>query len=126
MTFEVNGHEYSIRKIDAIKQFHIARRIAPVLGGIMEAQAAGAETMEGFLPAMIEAVGKMSDVDTEYVINNCLLAVQRKHGDGWTAVMSKNGARMFDDMDLKELLTIVGKVIQENMGDFFPSGGISG
>ena len=33
--FEIGGRQFKLNKIDAIKQFHVARRVSPILGDLM-------------------------------------------------------------------------------------------
>lgn len=119
MNFEINGHEYSSRKLDTFKQLHLVRRAAPALGSIVKAQQAGARTIVDYAGPMADAVAGLPEDDFDWVVHTCLGVVQRKQGSNWTAV-DTNATLMFDDIELPELLQILGKVIMENLGRFFP------
>lgn len=138
---EVGGVGYRIERLDAMKQFHVARRIAPVLPALVAAlpsepppnpeAAAEGEAPKG-LPAvtdeffaalgpLTEAVAKMPDEDANFIISTCLGVCLRanKHGTGWSPVMAPNGRLMFQDIELPQMLQLTWAVIEENLGGFF-------
>lgn len=120
--FEINGVQYRSDRMDAKKQFHVARRLAPLLaglGGAIKGEKAG---FAEFVGPIADAVSKMSDEDTDYVIDACLRVVQRQQGQTWQAVTSRGGDLMFDDIDLPVMLRLTVAVIQQSLGGFFPGG----
>jgi hypothetical protein len=134
----VNGSTYRIHKMDVLRQFHVARRLAPVLGGVIEALKAGgldpARMMSGAKPdvdpfAMVEPIGKVlaqiSDEDSEYIIGVCLSCVARAQagGTGYAPVWVPKGGLMFADMQLPEMLQLVWKVLESNLAGFFSGQG---
>lgn len=127
METEINGQQYRTGKLNAIQQFHVARRLAPALWA-MGAAAAGAELTDlsdaGALMKLgpvAEALAKMSDADTEYILKTCMSVVARQQGQGWAAVQAQNGsALMFEDIDLPVMMRLTFVVVQENLGNFFP------
>ncbi|PXV60885.1 hypothetical protein SAMN04487785_11321 [Dyella jiangningensis] len=122
MEFEISGQTYQSGRLNARQQFHVARRLAPVLGGLADASAAGAESFSKFLQPIAEAISGMSDGDCDYVLDTCLSVVRRQQGPSWAPVMSSSKAMMFDDIDMSVMLQLASKVIQENLGNFFPGG----
>ena len=86
MEFELEGRTYRANKIDARTQFHIVRRLAPVLGEIAPALQ-GKGGLDA-LPPLANAVAKLTDSDADYVIFGLLKAVVRKQdqGLGWGPV----------------------------------------
>jgi len=122
MEFEISGQTYRSGKLNARKQFHVARRLAPVLGGLADASAAGAESFSKFLQPIADAISHMSDADCDYVLDNCLAVVSRQQGTAWAPIMASSKAIMFDDIDVGVMLKIAAKVIQGNLGNFFPGG----
>lgn len=115
MEFEIKGQQYRSGKLDAFKQFHVARRLAPLLGGI--AQGGGGD-FSAFLQPMAEAIAHMPDADCDYILNTCLAVVQRQQGNAWASIM-KGKEFMFDDIDMGSMIQITVQVIQENLGGFF-------
>lgn len=142
--FEVNTHKYKTSKMNVMSQWAIARRIAPVVANIMTPDllkqvvslvpksmtidgSSGQPVIEmdkvlelfsGIFQPFIEAISKMSDEDSEFVINHCLAVVHRNTGGGWTAVKPQNSGLMFEDIDMLEMMQIVFRVIIDTVGNF--------
>ena len=138
---EIGGNTYRINSMSAMTQFHVMRKLGPVLPGIVPvlAQAAAAlpqadgqedggamTTVDGVaaiamaaLP-LLDGLAAMADADAEYVINHCLSAVMRRDpgGKSWNAV-SRDGVTMFDDIDLMASMQLVWAVLRENYTSFF-------
>lgn len=119
---EVGGQKYRIGRIDARKQFHVARRLAPLLAGMGESaladKAGGFAAMVGPLTT---ALSSMSDEDVDYVLDACLYVCQRIQPNGQGApVIARSGGMMFEDIDMGQMIQLAVKVIQENLGGFFP------
>lgn len=128
---EFAGNRYSIGRLDAMRQFHVARRVAPVLTRL--ASAGGLSALMGavggddealaakLIPIMEEAstvVSEMKDSEVEYVIFTCLSVVTRFSGTGWAPV-SRGNQLMFADIDMSAMMRLTVETIKENMGDFF-------
>lgn len=121
---EVCGNRYRIGRLGTIQQWHVARRILPIAMAM-----AAAATAEGdrekddvvgvFLP-VAEAFSKMSDADTEYVLNTCLAVCHREHGEGaWQKVMPVPGRFQYEDIDMKAMVQLTAAVIKEHrLADF--------
>ena len=138
---EIGGNTYRINNMPAMTQFHVMRKLGPVLPGIVPvlAQAAAAlpqadgqedggtmTTVDGVAAIamaarpLLDGLAAMADADAEYVINHCLSAVMRRDpgGKSWNAV-SRDGVTMFDDIDLMTSMQIVWAVLRENYTSFF-------
>ena len=123
---EINGINYTIGKLDAFTQLHVARRLAPVLAGMFTAfrhapeiaNAADDSILAMATGPLAETLAKMSNEDVDYVVNACLSVCQRQQAKGWAKVMV-NGSLMFSDIELDALLGLTVAVIQENLGRFF-------
>ena len=86
MEFEINGQIYQSGKMDAFKQFHVSRRLAPVFGGLASSASKEAGDFSQFLQPIAEAVAQMPDTDCDYVLQACLSVANRQHGKGWAPV----------------------------------------
>lgn len=115
MEFEIKGQQYRAGRLDAFKQFHVARRLAPLLGGIAKG---GQGDFSAFLQPMAEALAGMPDADCDFILNTCLAVVQRQQGNAWAPII-KGKELMFEDIDMGSMIQITIKVIQENLGSFF-------
>lgn len=118
MEFELEGRTYRANKIDARTQFHIVRRLAPVLGEIAPALQ-GKGGLEA-LPPLANAVAKLTDSDADYVIFGLLKAVVRKQdqGLGWGPVATGEQL-MYDDITMSLMLKLAWQSFSFNMSGFF-------
>lgn len=137
MEIEISGQRYTVGKMDAFKQYHVARKLAPALfalGGV----AAGLKNLpkddSGKLDitddkAMIvfgpvaQALAGMSEDDSNSVLRACLGVCSRAQGAGWAKVLAPGETLklMFEDIDLSVMFQLAMTVIQENLGNFFPA-----
>jgi hypothetical protein len=78
--------------------------------------------LDGFgqvLQPFADALAAMNDADADYVMDNCLTAVQRQQPTGWARVVSlEQKTLMFQDMDMSVILPLVVQVIVANLGPF--------
>lgn len=129
LEFEISGQRYRAERLDAFKQLHVSRKIAPIIPKLlpMFVKFAGkADALKDDLDGMAEAfeplaqaLAEMPDADCEYVFNACLSVVMRNQQGNWASVWSQ-GAKslMFDDIDLGVMVQIAAKVIWDSLGDF--------
>jgi len=127
-TVKVKGINYRIGKMPALAQFHVSRRLAPILAamGITMSMLKGDKdkppTFEDFAPILApatEILSRMSDADSNYVIFTCLQAVSREQGEGRFAPVSSGTNLMFDDIDMVAMIRLVVETLKENLWDFF-------
>lgn len=121
--FEIGGQNYRIGKLTPFQQFHVVRRLAPVLSGMAMVKEEGDVTFSQLLVPIANAIAKMSDEDCDFILFTCLGVVQRQQQTAWAGVY-RTGTQvlMFDDIDLTSMMQIAVKVIQENLGSFFSAG----
>src|SRR5689334_16802135 len=129
--FDVAGKNYRADKLDVFQQFHVQRKVAPLIpplipvyvkiqamqahGGLTKNLSAIAEVLQPFT----DSIASLPDKDAEYVLSTCLSVVRRQHGDHWAPIWSASAkALMFDDLDLGSALPIVVRVIRANLGPF--------
>ncbi|WP_047236644.1 phage tail assembly chaperone [Chromobacterium subtsugae] len=127
--FELNGAEYRAGKLDAMKQFHLSRRLAPVIpaliplfslaakGGLDNLLSNDTAGVAAAAEPLARALAEMPDDHAEFVIATCMSAVRRRQGDQWSSVWL-NGVCMFDDMELDTILPLVVRVLRDNLGGF--------
>lgn len=126
--FEIAGQKYRAGKLDAFKQFHVSRKISPLLpalvpvflrvtknGGVSKDLSGVAELLTPFA----DGLAGMTDETAEYIISTCLSVIQRKNGDVWAPVWSLSGkCCMFDDVDMGVMIPLIVRVIQDSLGPF--------
>ena len=138
---ELRSVKYRIGRLDAFKQLHVSRRLAPMFFALGQGAAAAANRpepsqlaqenddsvdptvfgtiVEAFKP-VAAALSKMPDDDVEYVIKTCLGVVERQSGAGWAKVLNGQGHLMFNDLEMSDMIQLTRAVIQRNLGNFFP------
>lgn len=129
---EIGGRRYSIGKIPPMTQFHIARRLAPMVAGgaalidVIDAVTRddvplneAAEVLKNLQP-VAEALAKMPDADAEYVVNHCLLVVSRQEepAGNWAPVQPQLGMMMMADMTMPDMLRLAFEVIKDQIAPF--------
>ena len=131
MQCEINGNTYEIGRLNARKQFHCARRIAPLSRALADvwpdlqrlsspdADADESDVLR-LLPSLGEALASLPEKDVDAVLDDCLSVTRRKNagGTGFSPVLSSSGELMFQDMGLAELTQIVWRVLGESLGNF--------
>jgi hypothetical protein len=122
MEFELEGQTYKAEKINAINQFHILRRLMPVLGNV--APFLNNEGLNGFdaLPPLADAIGKLSDSDSEYVIYGLLKSITRKEpsGMGWSQIHNGHDIMFLDiKTNMKIMMSLAINAFKFNMSGFF-------
>lgn len=111
---EIDGQSYMLGQLDAMKQFHVTRRIAPVLAKLRE----GGD--HDIMSVLIMAIGELSDVDSEYVVQTCLAGCRRKQaGDAGWAMIYRHGQLLFQDITMPAMLRLTWATLQANLADFF-------
>jgi len=124
---ELNGQSYRTGKLDAMRQFHLSRRLAPIIPPLIpvfvKLKAGGLEQdmlgFAGVLGPFADGLAAMSDETSEYIIGTCLSVVQRQNGKTWANVWDAQGkVCMFDDMQLPDMVQLALRVIQDNLGPF--------
>lgn len=117
---KVGDHLYRIGRLDARKQFHVARRLAPVLAGLSGSAGKTSGGLVAQLMPIADALSKMADEDVDYVLDTCLAVCQRaQQGGQYAAVTVANGGLMFQDIDMAQMIKLTVAVIQGNMAGFF-------
>jgi len=138
--FELDGVRYRIGQLTAFQQFHVSRRIAPLLpplvpifmsiakesaklGGKKDA-GVNLDSIAGLLQPFADSLADLSDEAAEYVLGTCMGVVQRlaasTPNETWVPVWSANAKRvMFDDIaDIGKMLQITVRVLQSALGPF--------
>lgn len=132
-SFEAGGRKFKLGKIDAFRQFHIVRRIGPLLAELIPALAgmsvkkldglSETEKLEEFgevLQPVMNGLSKLSDADADYVLYRLLGAVEvhQSEFNVWSKVATDSGL-MIQDMELPVLLQAAGRSLMYNMSGFF-------
>lgn len=118
---EINGQKYRIGRMDVRKQLHVSRRLGPAMLGLLASSQMKGFNLTAMIGPSVDALSKMSDEDTDYVIDQCLGVVQREQANGqWAPIRASHGGLMFQDIGLMQMLNLTRAVLAENLKDFFP------
>lgn len=130
----VGGASYSIGKLNARQQFHLMRKVAPVLvrldrlpalmGVATEANMETADKAALYFAALtpaIEQLAALPQQDVDQILDLALSVVSRDQGGGKLApvLAGPGGMLMFADITLPHMLELVMLVLRENLGNFF-------
>lgn len=125
--FTVGDKQYRSGKLNAFEQFHIARKIAPILSKMGETKkdkdanaSPGQADLAGLLSPMLDALAEMPEEDCNYVLYRCLGVVQRHQGGSmWAPVWNPSAKRLqFEDIDMQVMIQITMNVLGDNLGNF--------
>lgn len=126
--FEIDGILYKAGKLDAFKQLHLSRKVAPIIPTLipvfMEISKKGDLTnnmdkLGTLLKPFADGLSNLSDESTEYILSTCLSVVRRQSNETWARVWDQNGkVCMFDDMDLGVMIRVCIEVMQDSLGGF--------
>ncbi|HEJ2444113.1 phage tail assembly chaperone [Burkholderia multivorans] len=137
---ELNGTRYAIGKLSAMQQFHVSRRIAPIIPPMIPVLLQFYDEMDKtavtpadekqdvltlvnsiapVLQPFADALAGLKDEDAEYVFGTCLSVVERWQGAGWAKVWNAvHKTSMFDDIGIDVMLPLVVRVVVANLGSF--------
>lgn len=132
--FDIGGRKFKLGKIDAFKQFHIVRRVGPILadmlpalkdiakaakGGPDESEEMKLDQISKFVGPIMEGLSRLSDADADKVLFGLLSAVEVQHGGGSWAKVSNGTMLMMQDLELPVLLQLAGRAFMFNLSGFF-------
>jgi hypothetical protein len=130
--FEIGGRKFKLNKIDAFKQFHIVRRIGPILADLIpamknvqqisgKAELSESEKLDQFAALaapFMTGLSKLSDADSELVLFGLLSSVEVNANGAWAKVATSS-MLMMQDMELPILLQVAGRAFMFNLSGFF-------
>jgi hypothetical protein len=130
--FEIAGKKFKLSKLDAFKQFHIVRRLTPLLSELLPAlsslskndlktqsEAKKLENMAKIAGPVMAGFSKLSDADADRVLYGLLSCVEIQQDSGNWAKVSTDTSLMFQDLELSVLLQAAGRALMYNMSGFF-------
>lgn len=134
MEFEIKGQKYSAVKLDAFAQQDVAIALAPVLSGLIpllkDVMAGNGKSLQKdknrlfdeIIPLVVKAIGQLSREGRTEINHACLSVVTRQQGKTWSKIYEPSQrVMMFDDLNGLDLVKIVGNVVRDSLGDFFPA-----
>lgn len=130
--FELGGKKFKLSKIDVFKQFHIVRRVAPLLGELLPAvqgmkvtnfealsEDQKLDSLAKIASPVMMGLAKLSDADSEFVLFGLLNAVEVQQSSGGWAKVASGSLLMIQDFELPALINIAGRAFMYNLSGFF-------
>ncbi len=119
MEFELNGNQYRTAKLGVFEQLRVSRKLLPVMAGVLGELKSGESSFEAVLPKIAQSISDLSDEDCNAILYPCLAAASLQHGKNWAPVFDRvTSVINFDDLDMMDILQIVGKVVGDSLGNF--------
>ena len=125
--FDVAGLKIKVSRISAMKQYHIIRRLAPIMADLvplatkfqnMTDSELSKDQSEAIAP-ILTGIGKMSDADSEYVLYGLLDACEVRQPEvGNWARMIQGGVLMFQDLPITTLFQVAAVAFKVNLQGF--------
>lgn len=131
--FEIGSLKFKLSKIDAFKQFHIVRRIAPILADLLPAmgevqkvakldslsESDKFEQYAKLASPLMTGLAKLSDEDSNKVLLGLLSSVEVQQPQGNWARVATDSMMMVQDLELPVLLQAAGRAFMFNLAGFF-------
>lgn len=129
--FNVGEHSYRCSRINAVDQFHMMRRLAPIMSSVtnlspsevMSGDAGREELLDTISSEdFLKAIAGIENKDYDFIFSKCLGSVSRQVVEGsYSPILSQNGGFMYEDLkyDLHALGLIIFNVLKFNFSDFF-------
>lgn len=141
--FEVGGFKYMAGKLNAFQQFHVLRKLGPVIAKIgpsfMMTPPAVTDNPDGsatvkptgtslfdniaMMGPVLEALSEMSETDCDFVLQRCLSVTKREVARSWVPVWNEQAKRLqFEDIDLSAMMQITIFVLGDSLAGFSQDG----
>lgn len=145
-TIEINGNTYRINRLPAMTQFHVLRKLAPVLPTIApvistvamvapSGERIASEAENDKAPSALmgeiellamacrplaDALADLPDNSAEYVIDAAMSCVLRKDGKGFSSAWEPSSHQpMYDDIDTLAILALTWHSLKFSLSPFW-------
>ncbi len=123
----IKGKKFTFKKLSAMQQFHLTRRLAPIIASFADGVPSGSNIMEAKksfnLTKIGEEIAKLSDNDADYIISTCLQTVEYRDEEHERdfPIWHRTGGLAYEWIELPDMLTLTWSVILYNLGGFIPA-----
>jgi hypothetical protein len=125
MDLRIGERQYNIEKLNVKQQARVVRKLMPFAKAIIpfiktgETASLTSDDLVTMLGPLGDMVAAMPDKDWDDLISTCMSVVKRRDGAGWANVWNMGADMpMYSDMELPEILQLVGGVLKFNLGPF--------
>lgn len=131
--FEIGSVKFKLNKVDAMRQFHIVRRMGPLLADLIPAMQKAARVSKNkevsddqkfddlaeLAAPFMTGISKLSDDDANKIIYGLLSSVEMLQESGnWARVATDSGL-MFQNIEFPVMMQAAAKALMYNLGNFF-------
>lgn len=134
--FSFDGKNFKISKLNAFKQFHIARRVAPLMSRLLPVMAEIAKTLKNekdmseqerfdqivkIGQPVLQGLSELPEKDADTLLKSLLAAVEMEQDAGNWAYIVVGENLMFQNLELSTLLAVAGRAFIFNLKGFIPA-----
>lgn len=137
--FRIGNNDYSTERMDAVTQFHVSRRIGPLIAELAPVFALQMRVEDfvsvlmsdikwstDLLKSVAKELSKMDDVELNYVLSRSLSKVVRHEMNPSTgevaarvSVWNTSANKLqYSDVTMPQMIQMVWHVLRENLEDF--------
>lgn len=124
----LEGHTYRIGRLDAMSQFHLSRKLAPMLTTVSSQllkllqenkDAPQEEWLVSMMGPISEQAARMPEEDVNYILKIALGAVSREDSGKWARITLASGQLVYGDIEMPTMFRLVVEVVKVNLSGFF-------
>lgn len=131
----IDGREYKLNKINPMTQFHIVRRITPIMGKVLpllvsvKSDASSFESigetkqldmLAKLATPVMEGLSSLSDADADFVLIRLLASVEMKDASTghWFFIADGQVGMKYDTLELPLMINLAGRAFMHNLASF--------
>lgn len=132
---KIDADSFDIGKLNAIEQFHVFLKIAPVLASFIKLRLSTQRKLEEgegaeekrkveigtHVESFAMALSKLPKEDVDFILEACLSVCKKQIGAGWHPVWLKGAGLTDQTMPLMTMLRLIWSALEENLTSFFDS-----
>lgn len=118
-TVDIDGRTFVVGKLNARQQFHVARRLAPVIAAVIGGDGLSQDSIMNSMATVATSIADLKDVDADYIMDTCLGVVKFRDdeaGKDFPIMVGKSFR--YDWVDLPLMMKLAAEVIKDNLAGF--------
>jgi hypothetical protein len=116
---KIGEREFVIGKMSVRKQFHVARRLGPLMAALFgQGNGGGVRDLATMkIGPIADVLAGMDDEDVDYVLDATLSVVSLRQGSAAFPIMN-NGQMAYQDITMPDMLRLASEVVQRDLAGF--------
>jgi hypothetical protein len=122
---EIGELRFQLAPLNAKDQFHLFRRVAPLMAGLGEGFSSIAETARDddtitdgqvvrIMSPLFKVLSEMSDAECDYIIDKCMSRVRMFNGTQWAPIMVAGRLQYENVIDMSVMMRLTVETLQHN------------